>query len=928
MRRTIILALATCLTAFTAGAQKYGYTDRFKENWFISGAVGVNALNQDVGRFDSPAGLGLDFTLGKWFSPMFGARGGWQGLDISTSSADMRYHYLHGDILWDIFGTMYGADRAGVWTLAPYANMGLVLNTLSGDLYSKGFGAGVGLLNSFRLTDRLSAYLDIRTTMMNERAVGSPNGHILMVSGLAGLQYRIGKFGWGTENGTVREGSLLNGRFFDDWFITIAGGADAVTNVRKWTGTFAPAAEFTVGKWFNTYAGARIGVQGINMHQPSGDGKYSFAYVHTDAMWNFTNTVLRRKYGHIWNFVPYAHFGVFNSFERCGGKFKTEFASGAGLYNAFTVSRDIDVFADLRATAVNGRAAGRPAGVLVQTSVMAGLAYNIGGRNGWLPRESRRPVAGESDGRTKRSREYSVPSGPLQYNGFSGNWIIYAAGGISGASMSVRNLDDLNIKPAFDVGVAKMFSPAFGARLGLQSNRIEARGDKYSWNFIHGDILWDIKGTVAGYEPDRIWSIAPYATMGASLLDSPDIRLRPRFAAGAGLLNSWKLTDRLGAFLDLRAVLLSERQFGARSGYAAEGSAMAGLYVELGRNWWSNNGTGINLNLFGENWFVQMTGGFGLMLDTWDSFNGRPAPAMEFAVGKWFSPDWGGRLGFMFENTAKSGGYEYDNAYVHADLLWNFSNTVAGYRNDRVYTASPYMHLGVMNTWNHFSGSRGRDYSAGVGLLNDFKVDDKMSFVLDLRGRAMPGRLTGKDGGKALGGDVLFGLSYNLGKGGWRPVRDIEGVRGPLAISTNLVTWADLATVNLGLEYAVGRHWSADIAFSFNDWTFKNGTLKDRRRGYSFGARYWPWYTYSGVWLRGFLAGEDCDADGLPYKFLNGTSDKFGAGFSAGYSLMLAKHFNLDFGVGFWGGVKRVYGAPMEGFIAPADVRISLMFVL
>ncbi|MGM9742293.1 MAG: DUF3575 domain-containing protein [Candidatus Cryptobacteroides sp.] len=926
MKKSLIIAAAAFLSSVMAGAQQYGYSDRFKDNWYVSGAVGVNALNQNVGSFDSYARLGLDFTLGKWFSPMFGARGGWQGLKMSSVDNTYWYNYLHGDILWDIFGTAEGYDPDRLWTLAPYVNMGLVLNTQSGSLASKGFGAGVGLLNSFRLTDRVSAYLDIRTTMMNERSIGSPRGHILMVSGLAGLQFKIGNQGWDMPfPEAYDEGFRRNGRFFEDWFMAVGGGVDAMTNVRKWTGTFAPSAEFNIGKWLAPYAGARIGVQGLNMRGAGDGGKYSFAYVHADAMWNFTNTVLRKKNGHIWNFIPYAHFGVFNTNERYGGRIKTEFASGAGLYNTFAVSRDFDIFADFRATAVNGRASEKPSGVLVQTSILAGLAYNIGGNRGWNPHghvRSGKAGSAAPDERMQYSR------GPLEYNGFGGNWFAYAAGGISGVSMSVRNLDNLSIRPAFDLGIGKYFSPSFGARLGYQSNRIEAHGRDYTWNFIHGDVLWDLRGTIAGYDPERIWSIAPYASMGASLVSRKEGGMSRNFAAGAGLLNSWRLSGRLSAFLDLRGILLSERQFGSSSGYAAQGSAMAGLMLDLGKYRWDSDGTGIILNNLGGNWFFQMTGGLGLVMDSWSEFSGRPAPAIELSLGKWFSPEWGGRMGFLFENTIKSGNRVYDNFYLHADVLWNMSNAIGGYRPDRVYTASPYLHFGVMNTWNHYAGSMGRDYSAGVGLLSDFKVDDRMSFVLDLRGRAMSGRLTGKGGGKALAGDALFGISYSLSEGGWRPVRDREGLRGPLAVSTNLLGWADLATVNASVEYAVGRHWSADVVFEINNWSFRNGDLQDKRRGYSIGARYWPWYTYSGMWMRGFVAAEDCNAAGMPFDYMNGVNDKYGAGLSLGYSLMLARHLNLDFGVGFWGGVRKTYGSPKDGFIAPKDLRISLMFVL
>ena len=931
MRIYTLLASAMLLSAPAVYAQtaNYGYENRFRDNWFVAGAAGVNALNVKVGSFDSPATFALDVNFGKWFSPMFGARVGWQGLNIRTQEAAYGYNYVHGDLLWDLIGTFDHYRQGRIYTLAPYVNVGMVLNTYSDSkLSTRGFGAGVGLVNSFRITPYMSAYLDLRATMLSERAVRHPAGKALMTSAMAGLQFDLGRSDWDPvpfDPAEREAGRLINKGFWNDWFITAGGGVDFVTNGRRWTGYPAGTAEFGVGKWFSSYAGARLAVQGLGMRQNVSGDKYSFSYLHADLLWNWTNTFCKTNGWHLWTAAPYLHLGVFNSMEYMGPLFKNEFAAGAGLYNAFAVSPHLDIFADIRGTLINGRSVARQGGMLLQASVLAGLTYNFDERTLLYVNPERR----------ERENVVHVRSGiDSQNNGFAGNWSIYAAGGVNMLSRNISHPSGLGWRPTFDVGVMKMFSPGFGARLGFQANSLETTDGNRAWQFVHGDVLWDLRGSIAGYDPERIWSISPYLSMGVSFLHNDKLSIRP--AAGAGLLNSFRLTDRLGLFLDIRGLILSERQLGASGGYALETSATAGLAFELGKNWWDNNGDGTYLNGLWDNWFFQSSGGFSLVLDTWQRFNGRPAPAMELAVGKWFSPQWGTRLGLLYENMAKDNGNEYDSAYIHGDLLWNFSNTVAGFRSDRVYSAIPYVHFGVMGSWNHFGERFAKDYATGVGLLNDFRVDDKMSFIVDLRGRAMFGRMTGKPGGKALGGEVLMGLSYNLGKGGWEPQRHPESERGPLAISTNIVDWVDLATINFSVEYAFARHWSADIVYGYNGWDFKDGALKDKRRSVTVGVRYWPWHSYSGAWIRPFLGAESSDASGLPLNFLNGTCDRFGAGFSAGYSLMLAKHLNLDFGVGFWGGARHNTGSAQlaatpsswGAFIAPKDIRISLMFVL
>ncbi len=59
---------------------------------------------------------------------------------------------------------------------------------------------------------------------------------------------------------------------------------------------------------------------------------------------------------------------------------------------------------------------------------------------------------------------------------------------------------------------------------------------------------------------------------------------------------------------------------------------------------------------------------------------------------------------------------------------------------------------------------------------------------------------------------------------------------------------------------------------------------------------------------------------------------------SAGYTLLIHKSLNVDFGLGLWGGIKKysVYACPKcgvvesegaKGFVMPNDVIISLVYV-
>lgn len=149
------------------------------------------------------------------------------------------------------------------------------------------------------------------------------------------------------------------------------------------------------------------------------------------------------------------------------------------------------------------------------------------------------------------------------------------------------------------------------------------------------------------------------------------------------------------------------------------------------------------------------------------------------------------------------------------------------------------------------------------------------------------------------------------------------------ALSTNAVDWADGLTLNLDASYAVGRHWSIEAGARYNPYT-----ASSRQRAFDVGARFWPWYAYSGWWMSSHAKYQEYS------RTLSKTyeGDRIGGSLSAGYSKMLGKHFNLDFGLGLWGGYEafREYrcetcGQVLNGgerfFILPDDIIIAVTYV-
>ena len=126
-----------------------------------------------------------------------------------------------------------------------------------------------------------------------------------------------------------------------------------------------------------------------------------------------------------------------------------------------------------------------------------------------------------------------------------------------------------------------------------------------------------------------------------------------------------------------------------------------------------------------------------------------------------------------------------------------------------------------------------------------------------------------------------------------------------LSVSTNALGYADFLTVNAEASVAVARHWSVNAGFMYNPWSFRGewGEMRNSRRTASAGTRFWFWNVYSGWWLGAKAQWEEYNRGGIRSPRTE-EGDAFGAGLSAGYSLMLHRNINLDFGLGFWGGYK------------------------
>lgn len=205
----------------------------------------------------------------------------------------------------------------------------------------------------------------------------------------------------------------------------------------------------------------------------------------------------------------------------------------------------------------------------------------------------------------------------------------------------------------------------------------------------------------------------------------------------------------------------------------------------------------VETNHFWDNWFV--SGGFGGQVlfgnhDKQVKFFDRIAPALDIAVGKWFTPGIGVRLmysGLSVKGATQKEGHgefpthstgvdvpgkggdgywlmkqKFDFYNLHLDALFNMSNILCGYNEKRVYNCTPYVGLGWARVWE---SPQSMEVSANVGVLNSFRLNDALNLNLDIRGAYVSDRFDGELGGRWGEGiwSATVGLTYRFKQRGW-----------------------------------------------------------------------------------------------------------------------------------------------------------------
>ena len=340
--------------------------DGFWKDWFVQVGLDMtlqNPYGYDFSKvFPNGKSFGLDLAVGKWFSHQVGFRGkfNWENklpllendhanwlapfYQPGVNREKGGYIAAYADALFNLhnfFGT-YRPERK--WNASLYPRIGVNYNFG----VSKGaLNAGLGLLNTYRISDRWSVYGDIAYIMTGSGFVGAEkvegtgtgsNSNGYLTIGI-GAQVEIGE--GGTVHGSgfrVKDDGVLTNGIWDNWFVQAGLDMSLMNPYGCNFGKVIPKGmtfglNGAMGKWFTPEYGLKVRVQwdnglipnnGLEWVPPADDPKQNYkkgglAAVSLDAMVNLTNAFSGYDPERKWHTSAYLRMGIITQFVTGSG---------------------------------------------------------------------------------------------------------------------------------------------------------------------------------------------------------------------------------------------------------------------------------------------------------------------------------------------------------------------------------------------------------------------------------------------------------------------------------------------------------------------------------------------------------------------------------------------------------------------------------
>ncbi|MDE6125885.1 MAG: hypothetical protein K2G30_02920, partial [Muribaculaceae bacterium] len=373
--------------------------------------------------------------------------------------------------------------------------------------------------------------------------------------------------------------------------------------------------------------------------------------------------------------------------------------------------------------------ANRWGGPMPMASVMAGINYTIGDFARRFP---------QSYEEYDRSKHYFLD--------FSGGF-------------ARRFRGDYGDGMALAAGFGKRFTPVSSWRVTAEGEAFR-RSPGYVSLVLGADYICSISTSMAGFNDRRVFDVSGVLGVfgGAANYEDP---LKPVFGGKVGLIGSFRLSDALSLNIEPQVLALHTTGAGT-SGWTPEFRLMLGLGYRLGRGASFAKDALDASPLEGRRNFVSLTAGPAVSSSTVLMGSRVINGAFGAAVGRWFSPVSGLRLGIDYDYMPNSDvAAKLNIGTVHADYLLNVTSLITRDAARRFHI------IGLVGGGFAFSDAA----NSSVGLMGEAGLQFRYNLPgnIDLHiepvagvwmHRVMPGLVAHK---RMVGlGRVMCGASYRF----------------------------------------------------------------------------------------------------------------------------------------------------------------------
>lgn len=696
---------------------------RFGDHLFLSGGASVSMMGTNA-----KPGAALELSLGDWISPVHGWRISGEGGLNSVNKGNPKSYYgaVSADYLLNLTSLLRGYDPARKFELVGAVGAEYRRTRREG-VWGNVAGARAALQARFLVAPSLYLYAEPRLSLLAGSYFGGGDDFRRIRPELSfhiGLGYRL-------LTGAARGTGAADFLNVDDSNLYFGGGVGVATFARGFSrDKIGPMASFHVGKWFSTVSALRLKAQ---MGRYDLSGTPSRRYVATaalDYVWNISSALGGYRPDEV--FGLNLNLGVAAAYgDNAAGKIYP--GVEGGLTASFRLSPNWSLFVEpqvqLFTPAFSRDVANRWGGIAPMASIMAGINYTIGDFARRFPRSYEDYYA---------SRRYFLT--------FSG-----------GAARRFRG--DYGDGLAFAVGFGKRFTPVSSWRLTVDGEAFR-RSPGYVSLVLGADYICGISTSMAGFNDHRVFDVSGVLGVFGGVANYYD-PAKPVFGGKVGLLGAFRLSDALSLNIEPQVLALNARGAGS-TGWTPE------FRVMLGLNYWLGRGASFAKNALdespmeGRRNFVSVSAGPGAASSTVLSGSRVVNGSFDAAVGRWFNPVSGLRIGMAYDYIPGSRGADGLNVgTAHLDYLLNVTSLITRDAGRRFHI------IGLVGGGCGFSDAEtsSAGFMAEAGVQFRYNLPRNIDLHVEpLAGvwmhRVMPGLLAHKR--LVALGRVMLGASYRF----------------------------------------------------------------------------------------------------------------------------------------------------------------------